>query len=246
MLAPLHKVVFLLLPAGALHAGWSGLWIRYGSTCAVWFMYRSWLLQSIVNNIWDTYELNSMKIPGYFVLFTVFVLILAAAAGCTTPQKTDTALQSPSTATAQGSYQIPLATRSAQAADIDTTINVRFNDIACLDVQQALGITYLYPDQKFKLSATSPGAGMINVNVLFVDENDQLGIRQIRPQWDVVRKVWVYEGIVPVVQFNDITNPVEKTFTIKSQSKYYICADDRKESGTNDITYRVPVKLTRL
>jgi hypothetical protein len=39
---------------------------------------------------------------------------------------------------------------------------------------------------------------------------------------------------------------VEKTFTIKTQSKYYICADDRKETGTNDDTYRVPVKLTRL
>jgi len=52
--------------------------------------------------------------------------------------------------------------------------------------------------------------------------------------------------VVPLAQFNDITTPVEKTFTIKRQSKYYICADDRKESGTNDITYLVPVKLTKL
>jgi hypothetical protein len=56
----------------------------------------------------------------------------------------------------------------------------------------------------------------------------------------------VYETVVPVVQFNDITTPVEKTFTIKRQSKYYICADDRKESGVSDVVYRVPVKLTRL
>jgi hypothetical protein len=51
---------------------------------------------------------------------------------------------------------------------------------------------------------------------------------------------------VPTVQFNDITVPQEKTFTIKTQSKYYICADDRKESGINDIVLRVPVTLTRL
>jgi hypothetical protein len=84
------------------------------------------------------------------------------------------------------------------------------------------------------------------VNVLFVDENDQLGVRNIRPAWDVVQKKWVYEGIVPLVQFNDITTPVEKTFTIKTQSKYYICADDRKETGSNDVMLRVPVKLKRL
>jgi hypothetical protein len=51
---------------------------------------------------------------------------------------------------------------------------------------------------------------------------------------------------VPLAQFNDITTAVEKTFTIKRQSKYYICADDRKESGSQDITYRVPVKLTKM
>jgi hypothetical protein len=118
--------------------------------------------------------------------------------------------------------------------------------MACMNVQDALGTTYLYPDQKFKLSAASPGANTINVNVLFVDENDQLALRQVKPQWDGVRKTWVYTGVVPLAQFNDIITPLEKTFTIKKQSKYYICADDRKETGTNDVTYRVPVKLTRL
>jgi hypothetical protein len=82
--------------------------------------------------------------------------------------------------------------------------------------------------------------------VVFVDENDSLGMRQIKPQWDSVQKKWVYEGIVPVVQFNDITVPVEKTFTIKTQSKYYICVDDRKETGASDVMLRVPVKLKRL
>jgi hypothetical protein len=189
-----------------------------------------------------------MKKPGYFVLLAALVLLLAIAAGCTTPQQTPAATQAPAAA-AQATYQAaaPSATRSASsAADIDTTIRVHFNDLACVNVGDYLGVTYLYPDQKFKLEAASPGTGTINVNVLFVDENDQLALRQAKPQWDVVKKSWTYESVVPLVQFNDITTPVEKTFTIKRQSKFYICADDRKESGSNDITYLVPVKLTKL
>jgi len=147
----------------------------------------------------------------------------------------------------QQTYQAPAATtRPASTADIDTTINVRFNELACISVQDLLGTTYLYPDQKFKLQASPPGPNTIDVNVLFVDENDQLKLRQAKPKWDTVRKTWVYDGPVPLVQFIDITSPVEKTFTIKTQSKYYICADDRKESGTQDVVYRVPVKLTRV
>ena len=185
-----------------------------------------------------------MKIHGYFVLCAMLVLMLAAAAGCTTPQKTDTATQAPPAAP-QATYQAP-ATAAARGTDIDTTVRVRFNDLACVNVGDYLGVTYLYPDQKFKLEAASPGAGTVNVNVLFVDENDQLKLRQAKPQWDTVKKTWVYEGIMPLAQFFDITTPVEKSFTIKTQSKYYICADDRKESGVQDITYHVPVKLTRL
>jgi hypothetical protein len=186
-----------------------------------------------------------MKIPGYHVIFAVLVLLLVIAAGCTTPQNTNAATQAP-TAAAQQTSQAPPATRSASAADIDTTILVHFNDLACINVQDLLGTTYLYPDQRVKLEAASPGANTIDVNVLFVDENDQLKLRQAKPKWDTVRKTWVYDGPVPLALFTDITTPVEKTFTIKTQSKYYICADDRKESGTNDIVYRVPVKLTRL
>jgi len=211
---------------------------RYGSKSPI----------QIVTNIWESYTLNIMKIPGYFVLFAVLVLFLAIAAGCTTPQQqTTAATQAPPQATAaQQTYQTPLATPSASTADLDTSIRVHFNDLACINVGDYLGVTYLYPDQKFKLEAASPGANTINVNVLFVDENDQLALRQAKPQWDQVRKTWVYESVVPLVQFNDITTPVEKTFTIKTQSKYYICADDRKEAGSQDITYLVPVKLTRL
>jgi hypothetical protein len=197
-----------------------------------------------VINIWDTYVLNIMKIPGYF-LITVLVILLAIVAGCTTtPSQTNAATQAPTAAVHQ-TYSTPLASRSASTADIDTTVNVRFNELACISVQEYLNTDYLYPGDKFKLQAATPGANTIDVNVLFVDENDQLKLRQAKPQWDTVRKTWVYDGPVPLVQFIDITTPVEKTFTIKTQSKYYICADDRKESGTKDIVYRVPVKLTR-
>ena len=191
-----------------------------------------------------------MKIPGYYVLIAVLVLLLALAAGCTTPQPTPVSTQAPAAtftaATPQATYQAPAATRAAPAAGLDTTIRVHFNDLACIYVGDYLGVTYLYPDQQYKLQASSPGANTINVNVLFVDENDQLALRQAKPQWDVVKKSWTYESVVPLVQFNDITIPVEKTFTIKSQHKYYICADDRKEAGTQDITYLVPVKLTKM
>ena len=187
-----------------------------------------------------------MKIPGY-VLIAVLVLLLAIAAGCTTPQQTPAATQAPqaATAAAQQTYSAPAATRAASTALIDTTVNVHAGELACINVQELTGSDYLYPDQKFKLEASSPGANTINVNILLVDENNQLKLREVEPKWDVVQKTWVYDGVVPVVRFIDITTPVEKTFTIKSQSKYYICADDRKDSGLGDVVYRVPVKLTR-
>jgi hypothetical protein len=125
-------------------------------------------------------------------------------------------------------------------------VNVRFNDIGCLDIQKEMGVSYLYPDQKYRLTAASPGGAAVNVNVVVVDDKDNMVLGQTRPQWDSLKKIWSYPGLVPVVQFNDITVPQEKTFTIKTQSKYYICVDDRKESGINDIMLRVPVTLTRL
>ncbi|MFA5269657.1 MAG: hypothetical protein WC379_16960 [Methanoregula sp.] len=186
-----------------------------------------------------------MKIPGY-VLIAVLVLLLAIAAGCTTPQQTPAATQAPATAAQQQTYSAPAATRAASSADIDTTVNVHIGELACINVQELLGSDYLYPDQQFKLEAQPPASNAINVNILFVDENNQLKLREVEPAWDVVHKTWVYDGVVPVVRFIAITTPVDKTFTIKTQSKYYICADDRKEAGTGDIIYRVPVKLTRL
>jgi hypothetical protein len=189
-----------------------------------------------------------MKIPGYCVLIAMLVVLLAVAAGCTTPQQAPAATQAPvQTATPQATYQAPAATAAQRSgADIDTTITLKSGSFACLNVQEAIGTTYLYDGDELKLETASPGANTINVNVLFLDENDQLGFRQIKPRRDTIKNAWVYDGIVPLVQFNDITTPVEKTFKIKRQSKYYICADDRQEAAVGDNTYRVPVKLTRL
>lgn len=181
------------------------------------------------------------------MLFALLILILAIAAGCTTsPQQATPATQAPAQTAAPVYTQVPLATPATQAPAIDTTIRVKFNDLACINVQDLLGVTYLYPDDQFRLEAAPPASGGINVNVLFVDENDQLALRQAKPQWNEVKKGWVYESLVPLVQFNDVTQSVEKSFTIKRQSKYYICADDRKEGGASDISYLIPVKLTRL
>ncbi len=188
-----------------------------------------------------------MKIPGYCVLIAMLVVLLAFAAGCTTPQQAPAATQAPvQTAAPQATYQAPAATAAPSGADIDTTITLKSGSFACLNVQEAIGTTYLYDGDELKLETASPGANTINVNVLFLDENDQLGFRQIKPRRDTIKNAWVYDGIVPLVQFNDITTPVEKTFKIKRQSKYYICADDRQEAAVGDNTYRVPVKLTRL
>ncbi|MDD1688444.1 MAG: hypothetical protein LUO90_02620, partial [Methanoregula sp.] len=100
--------------------------------------------------------------------------------------------------------------------------------------------------QMYTIWATSPSSGTINVNVLLLKVNDYEKIQTVRPSWDTVKKTWVYDGISPLIQLNDISIPQEKTITIKNQGKYFLCADDRKESGINDAIFRVPVKITRL
>jgi hypothetical protein len=187
-----------------------------------------------------------MKIPGY-VLIAVLVLLLAIAAGCTTPQQTPAATQAPqaTAAAAQQTYSAPAATRAASTAAIDTTINVHTNELSCMNVQDQMGVDYLYPDQKYKLEAAPPaGANAIAVNILFVDTTNQMRLREVEPKFE--SNTWVYDGVVSVVKMVDVASPAEKTFTIKDQGKYYLCADDRKESGVADTVYRVPVKLTKL
>jgi hypothetical protein len=189
-----------------------------------------------------------MRSASDSVLVILLVTLLVAFAGCTTPQAPGAATPAPAGTVAPAPQQAaaPSAAGTAtKTANIDTTIGVKFNDFACINIQDQIGATYLYPDQKVTLTAAPPAGGGANVNVLIVDENDQIGLRQIKPKWDAVQKTWVYEGIVPVIQFNDVTGPVSKTVTIKTQSKYYLCVDDRKESGTSDTIYQVPVTLLK-
>jgi len=191
-----------------------------------------------------------MRSHAYLCIFAVLVILVTCTAGCTapqtTPQKTGTGTQAPNNPIMTVKSQTLTSTQAARTAGIDTTINIHFNDFDCLDVQKELGVEYLYPVQKYTVWATSPVSGTANVNVLFIDVGDKEKIQTVKPVWDEVKKTWVYEGLVPIVQFNDITTPQEKTITIKEQGKYYLCADDRKESGVNDAMLRVPVKLTRL
>lgn len=191
-----------------------------------------------------------MRSYAFLCIFAVLVVMFAFTAGCTAPQpsqqKTSTGTTAPVNTVETGTSSPPASVQTARTAGVDTTINIHFNDFDCLDVQKALGADYLYPDQKYIVWATSPASGSVNVNVLFIDIADKEKIQTVPPVWDAVKKTWVYEGLVPIVQFNDITTPQEKTVTIKKQGKYFLCADDRKESGINDAILRVPVKLTRV
>lgn len=191
-----------------------------------------------------------MRSHALLGIFTVLVIVLICTAGCTAPQtppqKTGPDTQAPANPVVTGTLQTLPSAQAARTAGIDTTINIHFNDFDCLDVQKELGVDYFYPEQKYVIWAASPLSGSVNVNVLFIDVSDKEKIQTVKPVWDAVAKIWVYEGLVPIVQFNDITTPQEKTITIKKQGKYYLCADDRKESGVNDAILQVPVKLTRL
>jgi hypothetical protein len=190
-----------------------------------------------------------MKIHGYVTLVAVLVILLAIAAGCTTPQQPAAATQAPPAqapqATAQQAAPTAAAVKTSSAA-LDTTINVHHNELVCINIQDQMGMDYLYPDQKFRLEVTSAGANTINPTVVLVDKNNEFRIREVERQWDNVQKTWVYDGVVTVVRFSDITRTAQKEFTIKDQGKYYLCADDRGESGSQDTVYQVPVKMFRL
>ena len=191
--------------------------------------------------IWES--MHARMISG---VVAVLLVLLACTAGCSTPQNAGPVPQPPVTTAAAPITAAPAPVTVAKTADVDTIVNLRFNDMTCLDVQKEIGKEYLYPDQKWQLFVSPPANSRANVNVVFVDENDSLRLRQTKPVWDTVKKIWVYEGIVPLAQFNDVTVPVDKSFTIKTQSKYYVCIDDRKETGIDDSMIRVPVRLMRI
>ena len=195
-----------------------------------------------------------MRFERYSFLFAVLVILLACVSGCTTIPNTGSGPAATVATPAPGVPPSPAYTQvqptsayqAAKSSGLETTIDIHYNDFKCLNVPNELGVDYLYPDQKYAIWATSPASGTVNVNVLLLKVDDYDKIQNVRPTWDAVKKTWVYEGIAPLVQLNDISIPQEKTITIKNQGKYFLCADDRKESGVNDNIFRVPVKITRL
>lgn len=191
-----------------------------------------------------------MKPSFALMCIAVLVILLACAAGCTTTSSSPAATAPASTASgatanAPAAGTAAPATASAATSGIDTTVSVHFNDYACIDLQKALGVEYLYPDEKYTVWVTTPGSGTITPNLLVVDVTDNTKFGAVKPAWDTVQKTWSYEGIVPLVKIIDVTSPQTKTLTIKNQGHYYLCIDDRKEVGVSDAVYQVPVKVTR-
>ena len=196
-----------------------------------------------------------MKPFATLVSVAVLVILLACIAGCTTTSSTPTVTAPAATASASGSSGATVtapasgttasATASATTSGLDTTVSVHFNDYACLNIPQALGVDYLNPGEKYSVWVTTPGSGTITPNLLVLNVNDNARFGTVTPVWDAVQKTWTYEGIVPLVKLIDITSPQSQTLTIKNQGWYFVCIDDRKESGVNDAVYQVPVKVTK-
>jgi hypothetical protein len=187
-----------------------------------------------------------MKFQRYSFLFVVLVILLACVSACTTIPNTGTVPTVTVTTAIPATPPVTQQTSSLPAAKsggLETTIDTRYNDFSCIALHSALGVDYLYPTQMYTIWVTSPGT--INVNLLLLKVDDYDKIRTVKPVWNAVNKIWMYDGIAPLIQINDITTPQEKTITIKNQGKYYLCADDRKESGVSDTIYHVPVKITR-
>ena len=192
-----------------------------------------------------------MRSLSSICILAILVMGLSFTAGCTFSRNTAPApvTTAPPLMTSSPANSPPVQTTSLTptvlAGIVDTTINIRFNDYDCLDVQNDLGVDYLYPDQKYTIRVSPPNVPA-SVNLLFLDVGDRERLQVSLPVWNAITKTWDYEGIVPLLQFNDISSPQEKTVTIQKQGKYFLCADDRKESGLNEAIIRVPVKMTRV
>ncbi|MFA5254591.1 MAG: hypothetical protein WC367_07980 [Methanoregula sp.] len=187
-----------------------------------------------------------MKPYRFLLGIAALVVLFAVAAGCTSTTSAPSATAVPTigtTAAPVTSSAVATAQATATPSGIDTKVQVHFNDYTCMDIQDGLGVEYLYPDEKYTVWATTPGS--ISPNLLVVDVTDNTKFVSVKPAWDAVHKIWVYDGLVPLVKIFDISSPQTRTLTIKNQGKYYLCIDDRKETGTSDEIYQVPVKVTR-
>jgi hypothetical protein len=192
-----------------------------------------------------------MRSLSYICLLAILVMGLSFTAGCTFSRNTAPApvTTAPPLMTSSPASVPPVqatsATTTVKTGVVDTTISIRFNDYDCLDVQQDLGVVYLNPEQKYTIRVSPPNVPA-SVNILLLDIGDRERLQASLPVWNAITKTWDYEGIVPLLQINDVSTTQEKTVTIQKQGKYYLCADDRKESGLNEAIIRVPVKMTRV
>lgn len=189
----------------------------------------------------------------------VLLIMCACIAGCTTPtsiKSVTTPVVPVSTTLVTVAGTTPVATQapvSGTAAStttetgtgIGTTISVHYNDYSCINIPETLGVPYLYPGEKYEISAGSAGSGTISPNLLVLDVTDYHKFGTTKPVWDSVQKTWVYDGVVPLVKIIDVATWQTKTLAIEDQGYYYICIDDRKETGTSEAVYQVPVKVTR-
>ena len=152
------------------------------------------------------------------------------------------------TATTSAYKATPAPTAKKEGVLYDTTVVMQWDDFKLINLQEEFGVPYLYPDEQYKLTvstAAGPNAG--HVNALILDEIDMQLFKVKHPVWDPYTKAWVYEGIGPVAQLNDVMSAQSKTFKIKKQGWYYLGLDDRQllenqpgASGGGDKQYKVP------
>lgn len=197
-----------------------------------------------------------MKSLYYFTGAALALVLIICVAGCTSASPATQPVTPAATSSAAGSSSAPLAAATTAATGaspaaassfpgIDTKVSVHYNDYSCLDIQKGLGVTYLFPDEKYTISVAPPVSGAISPNLLVLDVTDYGKLGTAKPSWDTVQKTWAYEGIVPLVKLIDINSPQTATLKIKNQGAYYVCIDDRKETGTGDAVYQVPVQVTK-
>lgn len=194
-----------------------------------------------------------MKFPRIIFCTALLLAVFAAClvAGCTTASSSpqtpgSSATGTPATAAATPVTAIGSASGTVPPTyGISTTVTVHYNDFSCIDIQKGLGVTYLFPDEKYTIAVAPPSSGAVAPNMLVLDVTDYGKLGAVKPSWDAVKKSWLYEGIVPLVKMNDVSSPQTATLTIKDQGAYYVCIDDRKETGTSDTVYQVPVQVTK-
>lgn len=190
----------------------------------------------------------ALSLAGLLVLFALLAGCTSAPSASTAPGAAATTAQQGAPASPAGTAAPVVTTPTATVAPsgIDTTVAVHYNDFTCVNIPHTMGVEYLNPGEQYTVWVNTPGSGTIVPNLLVVDVNDNLKFSTSTPEWDGVQKTWLYAGITPLLKLIDITTPQSGTITIKKQGWYFLCIDDRKESGASSEVYQVPVKVTRI